>query len=206
MNPALLFLPRNRDDNVEDAFNAILYNLHEDHAEVRLGAFTIVEYLFGKSGRFKQLLIDHLDEFFAQCIGAGEDTEDDEPNAGQKKKSTKLLPPPRDKADLLQRRAAEFFLKWKDGVGVGVLPKIDLGYKFLVRSRQVEFSKLESRIRKEWERKAEAERKALALKRRKVEQISEELTGEVEKRSPPLLNHYHTFIQLRREENRQDIH
>ncbi|CAG0915375.1 unnamed protein product [Notodromas monacha] len=165
---------KDSDASVEEAFCAILYRLYEKHAEVRLAAFTLLQYLFQRSKRCKQLFLEHLDDFFVSCLGMN--TKYSETNDVE----NGTLPLPKHAADELRWRAAKFFVEWKRSFGKKMPSEVELGFKFIVNYKGFDLKSMIEKIERDHECKVEEEKREAALRQRRVEQIREEFsdTGE----------------------------
>ncbi|XP_038070898.1 UV-stimulated scaffold protein A-like [Patiria miniata] len=133
---------RTSDAYIEHAFNLLSSQLAEDHAEIRLSSFQIMNELFNRSHRFRELLVADMQEFLELTVG----TTSDMP-----------LPPPRAAAKLLKEQALKAIQEWNAKYGKAY-KKLALGYGFLKYNKMVDFANLEASSAAE--RRAQADRQA----------------------------------------------
>lgn len=95
--------------------------LTQDHAEIRLSAFQIVDELFTRSHQFRVLLVSDFQEFLELTLG----TDNDCP-----------LPPPREAAQRLRQAAMQAVEGWNEKFGEAY-KKLALGYHFLKHTKKV---------------------------------------------------------------------
>lgn len=92
-----------------------MVHLGEEHAEVRLSAYGLVEELFQRSHAFRELLIDTFQEYLALTVGVD---------------AERPLPPPAAAAKVLKARALLSVKRWTEAYGAGY-PKLKLSYHYL---------------------------------------------------------------------------
>lgn len=95
--------------------------LSQDHAEIRLSAFQIVDELFTRSHQFRVLLVSDFQEFLELTLG----TDHEHP-----------LPPPKEAAQRLKQVAMCTVEKWNERFGKAY-KKLALGYHFLRHTKKV---------------------------------------------------------------------
>ncbi|XP_033632589.1 UV-stimulated scaffold protein A-like [Asterias rubens] len=130
------------DAYVEHAFHLLSNQLAEEHAEIRLSSFQIMNELFNRSHRFRELLVADMQEFLALTV----ETVGDYP-----------LPPPKAAAKLLKEQTLKAVQEWNNKYGKAY-KKLALGYGFLKYNKVVDFANLEARSAAE--RRAQAARQA----------------------------------------------
>ncbi|XP_022091851.1 UV-stimulated scaffold protein A-like [Acanthaster planci] len=133
---------RTSDAYVEHAFNLLSNQLAEEHAEIRLSSFQIMNELFNRSHRFRELLVADMQEFLELTVGTNSDTP---------------LPPPRAAANLLKEQTLKAIQEWNAKYGKAY-KKLALGYGFLKYNKMVDFANLEARTAVE--QRAQAARQA----------------------------------------------
>lgn len=63
------FCFRTSDGYVEHAFNLLMKQLRVKHSEVRLSVYQMIDELFLRSHKFRELLLDELQSFVALTTG-----------------------------------------------------------------------------------------------------------------------------------------
>ena len=95
--------------------------LSQEHAEIRLSAFQVLDQLFARSHQFRTLVISNFQEFLELTLG----TDHERP-----------LPPPREVAQRLRQAATRAVRGWNEKYGAAY-KKLALGFHFLKHSKQV---------------------------------------------------------------------
>jgi len=106
---------------VKSAYEILMKDLGENHAEVRLSAFQLINELFLRSNLFRELLISDFKRFASLVTG----TDSHHP-----------LPPPKDAAAQLKKSSLLAIREWDQRFSHGY-PKLKLGYNFLKFNKKV---------------------------------------------------------------------
>ncbi|XP_078079312.1 UV-stimulated scaffold protein A [Mustelus asterias] len=158
---------KSSDDYIKQVYHLIMTQLNQEHAEIRLSAFQIVNELFVRSHQFRTLLVSNFQEFLELTV----ESDYEQP-----------LPPPKEAAQKLKEMAIKSVEEWHEKYGEAY-KKLSLGYHFLKQVKKVDFQDLGARTQAE--RKREEER----LKRleninnvriNRVEQEIEEMSEEIQ--------------------------
>lgn len=113
--------PRSSEEQLSCAYRLLKTQLTQDHAEVRLSAFQVVDELFTRSHQFRVLLVSDFQEFLELTLG----TDLEQP-----------LPPPREAAQRLRQAALRAVEGWNEKFGEAY-KKLALGYHFLKHTKKV---------------------------------------------------------------------
>ncbi|XP_054993474.1 UV-stimulated scaffold protein A [Sorex araneus] len=127
-------------------YHLLKAQLSQEHAQVRLSTFQVMEQLFTRSHHFRTLLVSDFQEFLELTLG----TDHSQP-----------LPPPREVAQRLRQAALQAVKDWTAQYGAAY-KKLDLGYHFLRHSKQVDFQDMDARTPAE-RRRDEARQRRLDL-------------------------------------------
>lgn len=95
--------------------------LNQEHAEIRLSAFHVVDELFTRSHQFRTLIISNFQEFLELTV----ETDYEQP-----------LPPPSEVAQKLKKAAIKSIQEWHEKYGEAY-KKLSLGYHFLKQNKKV---------------------------------------------------------------------
>ncbi len=95
--------------------------LNQEHAEIRLSAFQMVNEIFSRSHYFRDLLITNFQEFLELTV----ETDAEQP-----------LPPPKEVARKLRTLAIQTVQSWHATYGEAY-KKLSLGYHFLKQIKKV---------------------------------------------------------------------
>lgn len=114
-------VPRSSEEQLSHSYRLLMTQLTQDHAEIRLSAFQIVDELFTRSHQFRVLLVSDFQEFLELTLG----TDSDHP-----------LPPPREAAQRLRQAAMQAVEGWNEKFGEAY-KKLALGYHFLKHTKKV---------------------------------------------------------------------
>lgn len=112
---------RSSEEQLSHAYHLLKTQLTQDHAEIRLSAFQIVDELFTRSHQFRVLLVSDFQEFLELTLG----TDNEHP-----------LPPPREAAQRLKQAAMQAVEGWNEKFGEAY-KKLALGYHFLKHIKKV---------------------------------------------------------------------
>lgn len=96
-------------------------DLSKKHAQVRLSAFQVLNELFNRSNRFRELLSSDFKKFAGLVTGTD---------------PALPLPPPKDAAAQLKRRSVLAIREWNQKFGTGY-PELKLGFNYLKFNRKV---------------------------------------------------------------------
>lgn len=114
-------VPRSSEERLSHAYHLLMTQLRQEHAEVRLSAFQVVDELFARSQHFRTLVVADFQAFLELTLG----TDHKQP-----------LPPPREVARRLRQAAARAVQAWSEKFG-SAYKKLALGHHFLRHSHQV---------------------------------------------------------------------
>ena len=109
---------------VKHAYHLILTQLKKNHAEIRLSSFQIINELFFRSHAFREMLLIDFQIFLELTLETD---------------YKQLLPPPASAAKILKEKALEAIDSWHRKFG-SHYKKLDLGYSYLKRVKNVELS------------------------------------------------------------------
>jgi len=109
---------------VKHAYHLVLTQLKKNHAEIRLSSFQIINELFLRSHTFREMLLIDFQIFLELTV----ETDYKQP-----------LPPPKSAAKVLKEKAIEAIDSWHRKFGPHY-KKLDLGYNYLKRVKNVEFN------------------------------------------------------------------
>lgn len=112
---------RSSEERLSHAYHLLMTQLRQEHAEVRLSAFQVVDELFARSQRFRTLVVSDFQAFLELTLG----TNHKQP-----------LPPPREVARRLRQAAARAVQRWSEKFGAAY-KKLALAHHFLRHSHQV---------------------------------------------------------------------
>uniref|UniRef100_A0A672TFP4 UV-stimulated scaffold protein A n=1 Tax=Sinocyclocheilus grahami TaxID=75366 RepID=A0A672TFP4_SINGR len=108
-------------DYVDNFYNLIMTQLNQEHAEIRLSAFQMVNEIFSRSHHFRGLLITNFQEFLELTV----ETDTEQP-----------LPPPKEVVRKLRTLAIQAVQSWHATYGEAY-KKLSLGYHFLKQIKKV---------------------------------------------------------------------
>ena len=112
---------RSSGEQLGRAHRLLMAQLSQEHAEVRLSAFQVLDQLFARSHQFRTLVVSNFQEFLELTLG----TDHERP-----------LPPPREVAQRLRQAATQAIRGWNEKYGAAY-KKLALGFHFLKHSKQV---------------------------------------------------------------------
>lgn len=128
---------------VKHAYHLVLTQLKKNHAEIRLSSFQIINELFLRSHTFREMLLIDFQIFLELTV----ETDYKQP-----------LPPPKSAAKVLKEKAIEAIDSWHRKFGPHY-KKLDLGYNYLKRVKNVEFNSHTARSQAERRQSEERERR-----------------------------------------------
>ncbi|KAM4854197.1 UV-stimulated scaffold protein A [Thomomys bottae] len=148
---------KSSEEQLSHAYHQLMAQLSQDHAEIRLSAFQVVDELFTRSHQFRMLLVSDFQEFLELTLG----TDHEQP-----------LPPPREAAQQLKQEAMRAVEVWNERFGKAY-KKLALGYHFLRHTKKVDFQDLDARTLTERKREEE--------KQKHLDRIYRERAGQAER-------------------------
>lgn len=128
---------------VKHVYHLVLTQLKKNHAEIRLSSFQIINELFLRSHTFREMLLIDFQIFLELTV----ETDYRQP-----------LPPPKAAAKVLKEKAIEAIDSWHRKFGPHY-KKLDLGYNYLKRVKNVEFNSHAARSQAEKRQSEERERR-----------------------------------------------
>nr|XP_023405529.1 UV-stimulated scaffold protein A [Loxodonta africana] len=143
------------------AYHLLMSQLNQEHAEIRLSAFQVVDALFARSHQFRVLVVSNFQEFLELTLG----TDHEQP-----------LPPPREVAQKLRRAAIQAVERWNEKYGEAY-KKLALGYHFLLHNKQVDFQDVNARTLAERKREEEKQKRLDNIYRERAKQAEREMEG-----------------------------
>ena len=112
---------RQSDVYVQAAYEIVMNDLRENHAEVRLSAFQVANELFIRSHLFRELVISNFKRFASLITGTD---------------PASHLPLPKDSAAQLKKSSLLAIKQWNQKYG-DAYPKLKLGFNYLKFNRKV---------------------------------------------------------------------
>ena len=152
---------------VKHAYHLVLTQLKKNHSEIRLSSFQIINELFLRSHIFRELLLIDFQIFLELTV----ETDHKQP-----------LPPPKSTAKILKEKALQAIESWYQKFGPHY-KKLDLGYSYLKRVKNVEFNAVSARTqaeRQQSEERARRKRDFISGQIIRVENEMAEMIGEME--------------------------
>lgn len=146
------------DGHVRYAYTLLMSRLAEEHSEVRLSAYQMVDELFNRSHLFRELLLEDFDSFLEFTA----ETEKRKP-----------LPAPKAAANTMKTGALRSVLLWNEKFGAGY-KKLALGLEFLKNVKKIDFDNIQAEIELERRQKEETERKMEEQRQEKLQQVDKE--------------------------------
>ncbi|XP_075427353.1 UV-stimulated scaffold protein A isoform X2 [Ascaphus truei] len=158
---------KSSDAHIDHVYHLLMTQLNQEHAEIRLSAFQIVDALFARSHHFRTLLISNFQEFLELTV----ETDYEQP-----------LPPPKAVAQKLKNMTIKAVQGWHDKFGEAY-KKLSLGYHFLKRNKKVDFQDVTSRTLADRKREEEKQKRLENIykeKAKKAEKEMEEMLEEIQ--------------------------
>ncbi|XP_067838721.1 UV-stimulated scaffold protein A isoform X2 [Heptranchias perlo] len=140
-------------------YHLLMTQLNQDHAEIRLSAFQIVNELFVRSNQFRTLLVSNFQEFLELTV----ETDYQQP-----------LPPPKETAQKLKEMAIKSVQEWQEKYG-DAYKKLSLGYHFLKQIKKVDFQDVRARTQAERKREEERLKRLENINKAKVKRVEQEM-------------------------------
>ncbi|XP_069877761.1 UV-stimulated scaffold protein A [Dipodomys merriami] len=150
---------RSSEEQLSHAYHQLMTQLSQDHAEIRLSAFQVVNELFTRSHQFRMLLVSDFQEFLELTLG----TDHGQP-----------LPPPKEAAQQLRQAALRAVEGWNEKFGKAY-KKLALGYHFLRHTKKVDFQDVDARTLAERKREEEKQKHLDRIYRARAEQAEAEM-------------------------------
>ncbi|XP_051021193.1 UV-stimulated scaffold protein A [Acomys russatus] len=150
---------KSSEEQLSNAYRLLMTQLTQDHAEIRLSAFQIMDELFTRSHQFRLLLVSDFQEFLELTLG----TDNDCP-----------LPPPRETAQRLRQAAMQAVEGWNEKFGEAYR-KLALGYHFLKHTKKVDFRDINVRTVAERKREEEKQKHLDKIHRESAERAKKEM-------------------------------
>ncbi|XP_039579807.1 UV-stimulated scaffold protein A [Passer montanus] len=147
------------EEHIRHAFHLLLTRLQEEHAEMRLSAFQVVQELFARSHHFRTLLISNFQGFLELTVGIDHE---------------QPLPPPREVAQKLRRAAIQAVQDWHEKYGEAY-KQLSLGYHFLKQNKKVDFQDVHARTVAERRREEEKQKRLENIYKEKVKRTEKEM-------------------------------
>ncbi|XP_047423130.1 UV-stimulated scaffold protein A isoform X1 [Sciurus carolinensis] len=157
---------KSSEEQLGHAYRLLKTQLTQDHAEVRLSAFQIMDELFTRSHQFRVLLVSDFQEFLELTLG----TDHEQP-----------LPPPREAAQRLRQAAMRAVEGWNERFGEAY-KKLALGYHFLKHTKKVDFQDVNCRTLVERRREEQKQKhldKIYSERAKQAEREMEEMSAEI---------------------------
>ncbi|TKC40864.1 hypothetical protein EI555_012637, partial [Monodon monoceros] len=157
---------RSSEEQLGRTYHLLMAQLSQEHAEVRLSAFQVLDQLFARSHHFRMLVVSNFQEFLELTLG----TDHERP-----------LPPPREVAQKLRQAATRAIRGWNEKYGTAY-KKLALGFHFLTHNKQVDFQDVDARTLAERKRAEEKQKRLDRIYKERSEQAAremEEMSGEI---------------------------
>ncbi|XP_026546629.1 UV-stimulated scaffold protein A [Notechis scutatus] len=156
---ALKNICRCSDEHINRVYHLLMSQLSQDHAEIRLSAFQVVDQLFARSHLFRTRLISNFQEFLELTV----ETDYDQP-----------LPPPAEVAQKLKKAAIKSVQEWHEKYGEAY-KKLSLGYYFLKQNKKVDFQDVHARTLAERKRDEERQKRLDNIYKEKAQKAEKEM-------------------------------
>ncbi|NXG01157.1 UVSSA protein, partial [Sakesphorus luctuosus] len=150
---------KSSEEHISHAFHLLLTRLHEEHAEMRLSAFQVLQELFTRSHHFRTLVIASFQEFLELTVGIDHE---------------QPLPPPKEVAQKLRRAAIRAVQDWHEKYG-DAYKQLSLGYHFLKQNKKVDFQDVHARTVAERKREEEKQKRLDNIYKEKVKRTEKEM-------------------------------
>ncbi|XP_048220775.1 UV-stimulated scaffold protein A isoform X2 [Perognathus longimembris pacificus] len=150
---------KSSEEQLSHAYHQLMTQLSQDHAEIRLSAFQVVDELFTRSHQFRMLLVSDFQEFLELTLG----TDHEQP-----------LPPPKEAAQRLKQAAMKAVEGWNEKFGKAY-KKLALGYHFLRHIKKVDFQDVDARTLAERKREEEKQKHLDRIYKERAEQAEKEM-------------------------------
>ncbi|XP_053160899.1 UV-stimulated scaffold protein A isoform X3 [Hemicordylus capensis] len=148
---------KSSDEHINHVYHLLMTQLNEDHAEIRLSAFQIVDELFTRSHSFRTLIISNFQKLLELTV----ETDYEQP-----------LPPPHEVAQKLKKAAIKSIQEWHEKY-VDAYKKLSLGYHFL--KQKVDFQDINARTLAERRRDEEKQKRLDNIYKDKAKKAEREM-------------------------------
>ena len=148
---------------VKHVYHLVLTQLKKNHAEIRLSSFQVINELFLRSHTFREMLLIDFQIFLELTV----ETDYKQP-----------LPPPKSAAEILKDKALEAIDSWYGKFGPHY-KKLDLGYHYLKRVKNVEFNSRTARTQAERRQSEERERRKRNIINGQIIRVENEMSDMV---------------------------
>ncbi|KAM3837264.1 UV-stimulated scaffold protein A [Vipera latastei] len=156
---ALKNICRRSDEHINHVYHLLMSQLNQEHAEIRLSAFQIVDQLFTRSHLFRTLLVSNFQELLELTV----ETDYNRP-----------LPPPTEVARKLKKAAIQSVQEWQEKYGEAY-KKLSLGYHFLKQNKKVDFQDVHARTLAERKRDEEKQKRLDNIYKDKAQKAEKEM-------------------------------
>ncbi|XP_053243750.1 UV-stimulated scaffold protein A isoform X3 [Podarcis raffonei] len=150
---------KSSDEHITHVYHLLMTQLNQEHAEIRLSAFQVVDELFTRSHQFRTLIISNFQEFLELTV----ETDYDQP-----------LPPPVEVAQKLKRAAIKSVQEWHEKYGEAY-KKLSLGFHFLKQNKKVDFQDTNARTLAERKRDEEKQKRLDNIYKEKAKKAEREM-------------------------------
>lgn len=158
---------KSSNEHISHVYHLLMTQLNQEHAEIRLSAFQVVDELFTRSHQFRTLIISNFQEFLELTV----ETDHEQP-----------LPPPSEVAQKLKKAAIKSVQEWHEKYGEAY-KKISLGYHFLKQNKKVDFQDVSARTLAERKRDEEKQKRLDSIykdRAKKAEKEMEDMSQEIQ--------------------------
>lgn len=152
-------LCRISDAYVGHAYDLLMVQLVNDHSEIRLSTFQMIDELFNRSHAFRELVVEDFQTLLELAVESN-------PHCP--------LPPPKLAATTLKNEAYKCIQQWYEKFGEAY-KKLALGYHYLKSCKKVNFDAVSARIETERRQQEETERKLEENRLMKLEKVHNEM-------------------------------
>ncbi|KAJ8783502.1 hypothetical protein J1605_009207 [Eschrichtius robustus] len=171
---------KSSEEQLGHTYHLLMAQLSQEHAEVRLSAFQVLDQLFARSHHFRMLVVSNFQEFLELTLG----TDHERP-----------LPPPREVAQKLRRAATRAVRGWNEKYGTAY-KKLALGFHFLTHNKQVDFQDVDARTLAERKRAEEKQKRLDRIYKERSEQAVREMEAVLETCTPQWSAHPFRLVLL----------
>ncbi|XP_066478504.1 UV-stimulated scaffold protein A [Tiliqua scincoides] len=158
---------KSSNEHISHVYHLLMTQLNQEHAEIRLSAFQVVDELFTRSHQFRTLIISNFQEFLELTV----ETDYEQP-----------LPPPSEVAQKLKKAAIKSIQEWHEKYGEAY-KKLSLGYYYLKQNKKVDFQDVSARTLAERKRDEEKQKRLDSIykdRAKKAEKEMEDMSREIQ--------------------------
>lgn len=148
---------------VKHVYHLVLTQLKKNHAEIRLSSFQVINELFLRSHTFREMVLIDFQIFLELTV----ETDYKQP-----------LPPPKSVAEILKDKALEAIDSWYSKFGPHY-KKLDLGYHYLKRVKNVDFNSRTARTQAERRQSEERQRRKRNIINGQIIRVENEMSDMV---------------------------